>query len=137
MTNLQAAIGCGQLESIGRIVSERRRIRARYAERLSHTDGILPQRVQPDVDPVFWSCAVRLDPLAFPQSRDGVISQLAEAGIETRPGFYAASLIDLYQAASLPRSEAISRQVLSLPTYPSLSDDHIALVCDRITSLRK
>ena len=89
------------------------------------------------MDAVFWTCAVKLDPVAFPQGRDGVISQLAEAGIETRPGFYAASLIDLYEAPPRPICEAISRQVISLPTYPSLSNEHVALVCDQIISLRK
>ena len=137
MTNLQAAIGCAQLEHVERIVSERKRVQALYADRFLNADGITPQRVSPDVDATLWSCAVTLDPLAFPQGRDAVISQLAEAGIETRPGFYAASLIGIYEAPSQPICAAISRQVISLPTYPSLSDDHVALVCDRITSLRK
>src|SRR5262245_10318779 len=137
MTNLQAAIGCAQLERLERIVSERKRVHAMYANRFSNTDGITPQRVSADVDAIFWSYAVKLDPLAFPQGRDAVISQLADAGIETRPGFYAASLIGLYEAPPKPICEAISRQVVSLPIYPSLSDDHVALVCDRLTSLRK
>jgi perosamine synthetase len=137
MTNLQAAIGCAQLEGLERIVGERKRVHALYADRFLNAGGIAPQRVSPDVDAIFWSCAVKLDPLAFPQGRDAVISQLAEAGIETRPGFYAASLMGLYEAPPQPICEAISRQVISLPTYPSLSDEHVALVCDRITSLRK
>jgi perosamine synthetase len=137
MTNLQAAIGCGQLEHLEHIVRERKRVYALYADHFSGAGGITLQRVDPDVDAVFWTCAVKLDPLAFPQGRDGVISQLAEAGIETRPGFYAASLIDLYDAPAQPICEAISQQVISLPTYPSLSNDHVALVCDQIISLRK
>ena len=137
MTNLQASIGCAQLERLEHIVSERKRVHATYAHRFLNADGITPQRVSPDVDAIFWSCAIKLDPLAFPQGRDAVISQLAEAGIETRPGFYAASLIGIYETPAQPICEAISRQVISLPTYPSLSDDHVALVCDRLISLRK
>ncbi len=137
MTNLQAAIGCGQLECLDHIVTERKRVYALYAEGLWNTGGVTVQRVLPDVDPVFWSCAVKLDPLAFPQGRDGLIAELAEAGIETRPGFYAASLIGLYGAPRLPVCEEISRNVISLPTYPSLSNDQVALICDRIASLRK
>jgi perosamine synthetase len=137
LTNLQAAIGCAQLERLEQIVGERKRVSALYADRLANAPGITPQRVLPDVDTVFWSCAVRLDPRAFPQGRDAVVAQLAETGIETRPGFYAASMLALYETPALPVCEAISRQVVSLPTYPSLSDEHVALVCDRLSALRK
>jgi perosamine synthetase len=137
MTNLQAAVGCAQLEGIDGIVGERKRIHAVYAERFANTEGISLQRLPPEVDAVLWSCAVQLDPSAFPQGRDGVISQLAEAGIETRPGFYAASLIGLYETPPLPICEVISRQVVSLPTYPALRNDQVALICDRLMSLRK
>jgi len=137
LTNLQAALGCAQLSGIAGIVAERRRIQTRYAERLANTEGIRPQRLPPEVDAVLWSYAVRLDPSAYPQGRDRIIAQLAEAGIETRPGFYAASLMGVYETPLLPICEAISGQVLSLPTYPALRDDHVALICDRLMALRK
>ncbi len=137
LTNLQAALGCAQLESLEHTVRERKRIHALYTDLLSSIRGITPQRFLPDVDAVIWAHAVQLDPAAFPQGRDAVIAQLAEAGIETRPGFYAASLIGLYDTPPLPVCEAISRQVLSLPAYPTLRDDQIGLICSRLASLRK
>lgn len=136
MTNLQAAIGCAQLEEIATIMRERRRIQELYTDLLSKIDGIVPQKFEPDVDAVLWSCAVKLLPEAFPQGRDRVIAQFAEAGIETRPGFYTPSRIGLYDAAPLPVCEEISRQVISLPTYPTLSDDQVAFICGQLHSFR-
>jgi perosamine synthetase len=136
MTNLQAALGCAQLEALESIVAERKRVQALYWARLADVGGITLQRLPREVDPVLWSCAVKLDPSAFPQGRDAVISQCREAGIETRPGFYAASLMGLYETPALPVCEAVSRQVMSLPTYPGLRDDEIALICDLLRRLR-
>jgi len=137
MTNLQAAIGCAQMEVLPSIMRERRRIQALYADLLREIDGATTQRFEPDVDAVLWSCAVKLHPEAFPQGRDGLIAQFAEVGIETRPGFYSASQIGLYKAAPLPVCDEISRQVISLPTYPTLSNDQVASICGYLRSFRK
>jgi perosamine synthetase len=135
LTNLQAAIGCAQLENLDRIVAERQRVHAGYRQRLAEARGLTLQAFAPAVDPVLWMLAVKLDPGAYPQGRDTVIQQLHELGVETRPGFYAASLMDLYGCPPLPICEEISRQVLSLPTYPALRDHDLDVICNRLQGL--
>lgn len=138
LTNLQAAMGVAQLESLPRIIAERARVAQAYAEALAQIDGVVPQRFLSCVEPVVWAVAVRLDPAAYPQGRDRVIAQMREAGIETRPGFYTPSQMPhIYACPPLPLCEAIAPCVISLPTYPSLPDEDIASVCAALKALRR
>lgn len=137
LTNLQAAIGCAQLENIGAITEARAHIHRRYRSLLKPLEGVRLQLFAQDVQPLVWAIALELDPSRYPQGRDAVISQLNDLGIETRPGFYAASMMsNLYRAGPLPMCEHISRQVLSLPSSPGISDDDLEFICGALSSLR-
>jgi len=137
LTNLQAAMGCAQLERIDQIIADRRRVEASYRKHLLNMPGVSTQHFGPDVQSVVWAMAVRLDPQAYPQGRDDVMRRLDEAGIETRNGFYAASMLThLYQCEKLPVCEDLSRNILSLPTYCDLSDQEIEFICSRLGELR-
>jgi perosamine synthetase len=136
LTNLQAALGCAQLENLERIIVERRRVHDHYKRHLANAPGLAMQQFARDVDPVLWAMAVKLNPKAYPQGRDKVMQQLRVENIETRPGFYAASLLGLYPCRPLPICEEISRQIISLPTFPALRNDQIELICDKLKRLR-
>lgn len=136
LTNLQAAIGCAQLEQIERITSSRTRLWNTYRERLNNMRGVNMQRIGSDVDPVMWAVGVRLSAEAFPQGRDVVMEQMALLGIETRPGFYSASAMpELYGRQSLPASDALARSILVLPSSPSVDESNIHHICDALASL--
>jgi perosamine synthetase len=138
MTNLQAAIGCAQFEALGKIIPARKRMDTEYRKALVGLDGVTFQLFQEEVAPVVWAIAVRLDPAAFPQGRDAVISQFAEVGIETRPGFYSASqLSHLYQSRPLPICDALASQIISLPSYPTISEEDLHDVCNVLSRLRR
>ena len=136
LTNLQAAIGCAQLEQIERIRQERERVYSRYTEALAKVAGARLQQMTPGVAPLVWAIALELDAERFPQGRDAVIAQLAERGIETRPGFHAASeMTDLYASSDIPVAAAIARQVISLPSSPTVSDEEIEFIVGALSSL--
>jgi perosamine synthetase len=139
LTNMQAAMGCAQLEQIDAIIQARRRMHEHYCKRLENVDGVVMQRFSPEVEPVVWAVAVKLDSAAFPQGRDAVINQLADAGIESRPGFYPPNAMpDLYgNGIDIPVCTAIARQVMSLPSYPSLTGEEIEHVCAGLKALRR
>jgi perosamine synthetase len=136
LTNLQAALGCAQLEQSDQILRERLRVQDEYRVRLSGLAGLTLQRFPPDVEPVIWAMAVQLDPTAFPQGRDAVMGQMRERRIETRNGFVAPSLMPGYECGPLPVCRALSAQVLSLPTFPALTTPQIAYICESLASLR-
>ena len=138
LTNMQAALGCAQLERIDQIINERERVYASYRRCLSSVAGVDMQLIPACVQPVIWAVAVKLDSQAYPQGRDKVMRQLAEAQIETRNGFYAASMLQhLYSSSALPICEDLSRQVLGLPTYCTLEDSEIQFICSKLENLRR
>jgi len=138
LPNMQAAIGCAQLEMVDRITAERARVYASYKSKLVDVDGIRLQKFSDQVDPVVWAIALEIDLKAFPQGRDALVSSMKESGIETRPGFYSASTMPhLYGEQSLPRSDQLSRCVISLPSSPTLTEEEIEQVCQVLVRSRK
>lgn len=136
LTNLQAAIGCAQLEQIEPIRCERDRLYRHYVEVLAAIEGVELQRMTAGVDPIVWAVAVQLDPCQFPQGRDAVIAQLAAKGIETRPGFHAASeMPHLYSARDIPVSARLAERVISLPSSPTVTGSEIEFIATALAGL--
>jgi len=137
LTNLQAAIGCAQLDNLRTITSNKKRIYNLYYDLLSGEDGIAFQFFAPEVDPVVWTIAVKIDPSAFSGDRDFLIRSLLDSGIETRPGFYPYSVMPLYSTHKLRVSADVGANILSLPSFCGLKDEEISFICEKIKSLKK
>lgn len=138
LTNMQAALGCAQLECFSQIVTARRQMDATYRQFLKEQPGIQLQAYTTDVDPVPWAFAIRIDSDYFPQGRDMLIKQMMGAGIETRPGFYSANQMShLYKGNwEIPKCDELSRQIISLPSIPTLSVKEIESICNALINFR-
>jgi perosamine synthetase len=138
LSNLQAAMGCAQLDYLAEIIDARRVIHARYRAFFEGSAVLGKTRLQtfhPTVAPVLWAIACALPDQGSLDltrgCRDGVIARLADDGIETRPGFYAMSLLPPYDCPELPIASAVSAAAISLPTFVGLTQADITHVCDR------
>jgi perosamine synthetase len=136
MTNLQAAIGCGQLECIGKIFRERKMIYSRYHKALSGQTGITTQLFPQEVDAVPWTFACMLDDKVFGQ-RDEVMEKMYAIGIETRPGFYPASLQPIYDCPPLKICENVASKTISLPGSPPNDNLDVETICSSLLSMRR
>jgi len=134
MTNLQAALGCAQLENIDHIRDERHRVHTTYRKNLAGEPRIKEQHFEQAVEPVLWTYAVRLNTEKNTLSRDQIIKRLGQGGIETRPGFYPLSEMPPYECPQLPIASEIAGNIISFPTYPDLDDRTIAHICDSFKS---
>lgn len=138
LTNLQAALGCAQLEAIGQITQNRKRVFAAYQRCLEEVPGTFLQHFPLEVDPVPWVVGVKLDPKAFSRGRDHVIREMGEAGIETRPGFYTpGQMRHLYSCSDLPVCDDVSRWVIVLPSFASLGEEQIGIICSKLARMRR
>ncbi|MBA7518904.1 GDP-perosamine synthase [subsurface metagenome] len=137
LTNLQAALGCAQLENLDKIISERQRVFRLYREHLTGEIGITMQHFTPEVKPVIWAIALKIDSKVFQGGRDFLIKALSEVGIETRPGFYPFGVLPLYNAPRLPICEEVGANVISLPSFPQLTKEEINFVCTHLKNLRR
>ncbi len=135
LTNLQAAVGYGQLENLTKIVAVRQQIHRFYSRYLKDVPGITMQSFAPQVDPVVWAVVVKIDPRIFKGDRGFMINYLLEKGIETRPGFYPFGVMPLYNAPKLPVSEGIGLYTISLPSFPSLTEEEIQYICASLKEL--
>jgi perosamine synthetase len=134
MPNLQAAIGCAQLENLEIKIAEYRRVYARYQSKLANVDGIHFQKIKNDVDPVVWMTAVRVDSKIIKIKRDDVILKLKDQGIETRPGFYTPdSMSHAYgQTSNNKNCTVLAEEILVLPTHTALKNKDIDFVCNTL-----
>jgi perosamine synthetase len=115
MTNLQAAIGCAQLERMDELLEMRRAVHANYQTALADVRGISFARpASPRFEPVIWfSCA-----LTLAEKRASLIRACRKANIDLRPFFHGLSSMPAYRrfARACPVSSAISASGVNLPT---------------------
>ena len=142
MSNVQAAIGVGQLTKLDEFVEMRRRNARSYDERLSDVDGIRTPPEKPWARSNYWMYAITLDE-AFPLDRDALMAELDDRGIGTRRFFVPMHEQPVYKRAGLfeneryPVAEDIAERGLYLPSTSHLSEDEIAEVCDAIESISR
>jgi perosamine synthetase len=140
LPNLQAALGCAQLERAGQIISHKKRVYGLYQKYLGNINGISMQQFKKGVDPVVWAIALKLDPRAFKASRDTIGIKMLRDGIETRPGFYPFQSMPVYRRyikKILPVSKEVGANVISLPSFPQLEEGQIKAICKELLSFKE
>jgi perosamine synthetase len=138
LTNVAAAILCAQLERRDDFLSRRRVIFERYSSRLAGLPGVEFQRDVPGSVRSPWLYTLLINK-EFGTTRDQLMSRLGEAGIETRPFFPPVHKLPPYEeegrvAGVLPITDSLSARGLNLPTYNSMTEVEVDLICDEITS---
>jgi perosamine synthetase len=126
MTNICAAIGCGQLERISEILDLKKRLALRYRKQL---DGLV--HFQGERDGSIHSHWMVCFLVAEANQRDRLRESLMKNGIETRPVFYPIHSMPMYARSyrRMPYSDDIGSRGLNVPSYPALSDDDVDYIC--------
>lgn len=137
LTNLQAALGVAQFEQMSNIIDSRKNLYSKYINFLKKIDGIQLQKFENNVNPVVWAIAIKIDSKVFGRSRDEIIDMLKQKGIETRPGFVSSSFLKIYESHRLNNSEDLSKNIILLPSSPTLSDENIHFICEQFSLLKK
>jgi len=138
LTNLQAALGCAQLEHINEIIFQRKNLYHWYRNHLANQEGITLQGFETQAQPVVWSTAIKIESTVFKKDRDQIMQLLKAAGIETRPGFYGFHRLPPYQdgAPDLPIAGTIGEQIILLPCFISFKEQEVEFICHEIKKLR-
>jgi len=130
MTNLQAAVGCAQLEQLDRFVARKREIRATYDRAFADLAGTRPFPSEPGVDSECWFSGLVLDGDRFP-SMDDVRAALRTKGVDARPFWRPMHLQPAFAEAprtAMPVSDAVWHRILTLPCSTGISDAELAHV---------
>jgi perosamine synthetase len=139
LTNLQAAIGCAQLEQLDRFFARKMEIAAAYRRHLGGLDAITLPATIPDTTNSHWMISIILDTALLGISRDDVMARLSKAGIETRPLFYPLHEMPPYKGFAGNRDMSVTKHLsdngLSLPSAVTLTDAQIAHIGGVLTRL--
>ncbi|MBI3456097.1 MAG: DegT/DnrJ/EryC1/StrS family aminotransferase [Candidatus Rokubacteria bacterium] len=137
MTNIQAAIGCAQLEQAEAILDRRKAIAAAYEAGLAGIPGLTGPPAAPWAENVYWMYSVLIGP-AFGRDRDAVREGLRARGVDSRPFFVPLHELPPYRSdAPFPVATALSRTGINLPSGTGLTPEEIATVCRALRELAR
>ncbi|MBF0250964.1 MAG: LegC family aminotransferase [Alphaproteobacteria bacterium] len=120
LTNVQAAIGCAQLEQCDAYVENKRQIATRYRHAFANRDGITAMPEAEWAESAFWLYTVLLDGDSRP-----VLRALERQNIQTRPLWQPIHLNTPYRGFEVLGGEVaedLCRRCLSLPCSVNLTE---------------
>ncbi len=136
LTNIQAAMGCAQLEQLDDYIAKKRHIAATYTNLLNDVPGLT---VMPEASwafSIFWLFTILVDETEFGMSSRELLTKLAEAKIQSRPLWQ-----PLHQSTAYPNctsfggivAERLNQTALSLPCSVSITDESINYIVANIS----
>jgi perosamine synthetase len=134
MTNIQAAIGCAQLEQAEAILERRKTIAATYEAELAGIPGLGRPPAAPWAENVYWMYSVLIEP-AFGLDRDTVRERLRDRGVDSRPFFVPLHELPPYRTTGLPVATTLACRGLNLPSGTGLRPEEIATVAAALRAL--
>ena len=121
MPNINAALGCAQLELLSTFIARKRGLAARYADLFSNIDGVATFTEPAGCESNFW-----LNALLFENadSRDRFLTLTNDAGIQTRPCWRLMPDTSVYAEAPRAGDLAMARdfvdRLVNIPSGPRL-----------------
>ncbi|MBN1269161.1 MAG: LegC family aminotransferase [Kiritimatiellae bacterium] len=138
LTNIQAAMGCAQMERLKEHVDVKRRIAHRYETAFQSIRGITPMRVAEDVFCTYWMYTVLIDAEVCGIDSREALRRLKEHKIQTRPLWQPLHLSPAHaESPSTPCAvaERLYRDGLSLPCSVGLTEADQDRVIDAVAAL--
>ena len=138
MTNLQAAVGVAQLKKLDRFAEKKREIARWYSEGLKELEKEGQIKLHPEMPwakCVYWMYCILVEG-KFGMSRDELMKQLEEKGIETRLFFYPVHIMPPYYTNKNEKDFAVAEELsgkgINLPSSVKLSREDIQKICEII-----
>ncbi|MCQ4164411.1 DegT/DnrJ/EryC1/StrS family aminotransferase [Tahibacter harae] len=133
MSNLQAAIGCAQVERAEELIAGKRRIFEAYARHLAG----LPLQLNPEPPGTrngYWMPTLVVDE-GVPFEREALLARFKADNIDGRVFFWPLSSLSMFEPRPQHRiSHSLARRALNLPSYHDMSSADIARVAAHVTA---
>ena len=123
LPNLNAALGCAQLESLPSFIARKRELAARYETAFAGVAGLRFLREPAETQGNYWLNAIVLEPAQAPL-RDDLLAALNDAGYMSRPLWTLMHRLPMYAACPrmpLPTAESLEARVINIPSSPKLA----------------
>jgi perosamine synthetase len=122
MPNINAALGCAQLEQLDDRLARKRMLAERYIAGFAGLDGVSIFREPADCRSNYWLNTLILDPSRAAE-RDALLDDLNDEGLMCRPVWTLLHRLPFYAdcpRAPLPVAEDLERRIISLPSSANL-----------------
>lgn len=125
MTNICAAIGLSQIEQVELILKRKKEIATLYQEELKECQLDF-QNLQLNGVSSYWLVSILTKDRNV---RDGLVNFLNKSHVETRPLFYPADTMPMFNSeGSFPVAQSLSDRGMNLPSFPDLSDEDVVQI---------
>jgi perosamine synthetase len=138
MSNLQAALGVAQLERLDEFTARKRRLGARYSERLKDLEGLqLPLPATGYAENIYWVYGILVD-ADRKQTADESIRELGAQGIGCRPFFCPMHQqpvllkMGLFAGERYPVAEGLYQKGFYIPSGIGMTDQQIDTVVNAL-----
>jgi len=118
MPNINAALGCAQLEQLPGVVANKRRLLEHYVKAFAGVRGVRMVVEPAGCRSSYWLQALVLDEAVCGQ-RDAVLAATNDAGFMTRPVWELMNHLSFYAdapVAPLPVAESLARRLINIPS---------------------
>lgn len=122
MPNLNAALGCAQLEQLPGFLASKRRLTACYLDAFADIEQVRLMQEPGGCKSNYWLQALVLDEAAADQ-RDAILTTTNDTGLMTRPVWTLMPQLPSYQEcprAPLPVAESLAGRIINLPSSAGL-----------------
>ncbi len=123
MPNLNAALGCAQLEQLPHFIKKKRDLAQRYQQAFKSLEGIKIFHEPDYATSNYWLNVLLLDE-AHMQERDHVLQLTHKNGIMTRPAWTLMHKLPMYAQCplmDLSTAESLERRIINLPSSAFLA----------------
>lgn len=138
LTNVQAAMGCAQLERLEEYVGIKRALAARYAAALRDVPGLSLMREAPWAFSTYWLFTVLVDEARYGRDSRALMAGLGQAGIQSRPLWQPLHRSEPHRASPggpCPVAEELNRRAVSLPCSVGLPAADLETVIRAVRTL--
>jgi len=122
LPNLNAALGCAQLEQLDSFLARKRALALRYQKAFTGIGGVRGFVEPPFATSNYWLNVLLLDE-AVSDARDVVLDRTNKAGLQTRPCWTLMHRLPMFRDCprdNLSVAEAIDACLINIPSSPSL-----------------
>jgi len=123
MPNINAALGCAQLEQLPDFIEKKRALALRYQEAFAGVEGIRIFKEAEFARSNYWLNVLLLDE-AYSDQRDKLLELTNKSGIMTRPAWTLMPRLPIYKdcpGMDLACAEDLERRLINLPSSAFLS----------------
>lgn len=132
MSNLQAALGLGQLERVESLIKRKRAIFEWYYKKLGGIEGLSMNTEKSWARNIYWMSSIVID-RKLSITRDELMKKLRSRMIDTRPFFFPFSMLPMYKTnVDNPVAYHVGLKGINLPSGVNLTKEEVDYISSQI-----